>query len=105
MALDLSPAGYASMLDAVAATFERDEATGASVPTGRGYGSFDAFFAAKGGFNALLGCNTWTGAMLRAGGLRTGFWTPLPPTLRWSLALHNDLERDGTSGSYSGPQP
>ena len=44
---------------------------------------------ANGRFNALVGCNTWSAAMLREAGIRTGWWTPLPPFLRWSVALHN----------------
>ncbi len=53
------------------------------------YGDFDAFYEAKGYFNALVGCNTWTAAALRAAGLKTGVWTPLPQLLEISLALHN----------------
>ncbi|MGG2475846.1 DUF2459 domain-containing protein, partial [Rhizobium sp. BR5] len=42
------------------------------------------FFEANGWFNAVAGCNTWSAAMLREAGIRTGWWTPLPPLLRWS---------------------
>ncbi len=52
---------------------------------GAAYGLDDAFFEARGGFNALAGCNTWTAAMLRQGGLTTGWWTPLPQLLDWSV--------------------
>ncbi len=63
---------------------------GTTLPIGdRGYGDYDRFFEAKGYFNALFGCNTWTAATLRAGGLRTGFWNPLPQTLVLSLGLYN----------------
>jgi uncharacterized protein (TIGR02117 family) len=63
---------------------------GAVVPVGdRGYGDYDRFFEAKGYFNALFGCNTWTAAALRTGGLRTGLWNPLPQTLVLSLSLYN----------------
>ena len=55
------------------------------------YDAHDIFFPAVGGFNAFMGCNTWTARMLRRAGLRTGFWTPLPVTLNWSLDLHNNL--------------
>jgi uncharacterized protein (TIGR02117 family) len=58
---------------------------------GKSYGSDDAFFEANGYFNALLGCNTWTAAALRAAGVKTGWWTPLPPLLITSLHLHNDV--------------
>jgi len=58
------------------------------------YGKFDAFYPANGYFTAILGCNTWTAAALRAAGLRTGWWNPLPVSLDWSLALHNHSAAD-----------
>lgn len=54
-----------------------------------GYGPYDRFFEAKGAFNALIGCNTWTAQALRASGVRTGLWNPLPQTLTFSLKLFN----------------
>lgn len=56
---------------------------------GAGYTAHDVFFPAHGSFNAFVGCNTWTARMLRQAGLKTGWWTPLPQTLEWSLELHN----------------
>jgi uncharacterized protein (TIGR02117 family) len=86
--LMLSEAGYQQMLTAVRASFATDEAGRVQPIADAAYGSNDMFFEANGRFNAFLGCNTWTGAMLRAGGLRTGWWTPLPPLLTLSLDLH-----------------
>ncbi|PST62468.1 TIGR02117 family protein [Rhizobium sp. SEMIA4064] len=60
---------------------------------GSNYGPNDAFFEARGYFNALTGCNTWTAAGLRQAGLTSGLWTALPWTLRLSLSLHNDRDR------------
>ena len=102
--LELPPQGYAAMIHAVAASFELKGELGLPVPAGHGYGSYDAFFEARGRFNAFLGCNTWTAAMLRAGGLQTGFWTPLPPLLRWSLRIHNDLEATARQSAGLRPQ-
>jgi uncharacterized protein (TIGR02117 family) len=56
---------------------------------GTGYTPNDTFFDAVGSFNAIVGCNTWTARALRQAGLRTGWWTPLPQTLAWSLALYD----------------
>ncbi len=56
---------------------------------GVAYDAHDIFFPAVGGFNAMMGCNTWTADMLRRAGVKTGMWTPLPLTLDWSLDLHN----------------
>lgn len=63
--------------------------TGPIAIDGFRYGDYDAFYEADGRFSAILGCNTWTAAALRAGGLRTGWWNPLPPMLGLSLALYN----------------
>ncbi|WP_246662676.1 TIGR02117 family protein [Rhizobium sp. P44RR-XXIV] len=60
---------------------------------GSNYGPNDAFFEARGYFNAFMGCNTWTAAALRQAGLTTGLWTALPWMLRQSLDLHNDRDR------------
>lgn len=54
-----------------------------------GYDGNDAFFEAIGRFNALVGCNTWTGAALRQAGLQTGWWTPLPQMLVASMVIYN----------------
>lgn len=89
MALDLSDADYEQLLGFILGSFARPQ--GKPVPLlGQSYGRDDAFFEAVGYFNALLGCNTWTAAALRHAGLRTGWWTPLPPLLTTSLRLHND---------------
>jgi uncharacterized protein (TIGR02117 family) len=89
-ALNISDDGYRSLLGFIEASFSRPQ--GNPVPLlGKSYGSDDAFFEANGYFNALLGCNTWTAAALRAAGIKTGWWTPLPPLLITSLHLHNDV--------------
>ncbi|MBB6484253.1 TIGR02117 family protein [Rhizobium lusitanum] len=64
---------------------------------GSNYGENDAFFEARGYFNAFMGCNTWTAAALRQAGLTSGLWTSLPFLLHWSLELHNEDERFAAS--------
>ena len=54
-----------------------------------GYGPVDRFYEAKGYFNFLIGCNTWTAAILRDAGLRTGMWNPFPKSLLTSLEIYN----------------
>ncbi len=56
---------------------------------GASYGVNDRFFEANGAFNVLFSCNTWAANALRAAGLQTGWWNPLPQSLGLSLALHN----------------
>ncbi len=83
--LDLSGPGRARLESAILASFARQD--GAPIPN-ETYNGRDRFFEATGRFNLLLGCNTWTASVLRAAGLRTGWWTPLPRTLLASLRLH-----------------
>jgi uncharacterized protein (TIGR02117 family) len=82
--LAISKEGRRRMMTAIRASFER-EAGLPVVIDGAAYGLDDMFFEARGRFNALAGCNTWTAAMLREAGLTTGWWTPLPQLLDWSL--------------------
>lgn len=46
-----------------------------------GYGRHDAFYAGTGRYSAYTTCNAWTGAALRAAGVRMGRWTPFPVTV------------------------
>ncbi|WP_037524081.1 TIGR02117 family protein [Sphingomonas sp. Mn802worker] len=51
----------------------------------RGYAGHDAFYPARGRYDALHTCNTWTGRALAAAGVRVGVWTPFPATVGWWL--------------------
>ncbi|WP_298964021.1 TIGR02117 family protein [uncultured Roseibium sp.] len=85
----LSEIEFDRLLDSIRLSFELDK-NGDPIPIpNAAYDAHDIFFSAKSGFNALLGCNTWTARVLRTAGLQTGTWTPLPMTLNWSLDLHN----------------
>ena len=56
------------------------------LPGGRryeGYDASDAFYDARGRYDAIRTCNSWTGDALRAAGVRIGRWTPLPVTVMW----------------------
>ncbi|CDI09365.1 TIGR02117 family protein [Agrobacterium pusense] len=86
--LRISEAGYQRLVAGIRTSFAGNDDGVRPVP-GAGYGLTDAFFEANGQFNALAGCNTWSAAMLRETGVQTGWWTPLPPLLRWSINLHN----------------
>lgn len=87
-AFDLSTVEFRNLSDFIQASFVREQGKVALIPDA-GYGGYDQFFEAHGFFNALVGCNTWTAAALRAAGLRTGFWNPLPQSLGLSLDLFN----------------
>lgn len=50
----------------------------------RGYGPADAFYPARGHYDAIRTCNWWTGRMLAAAGVRVGVWTPFSATvMQW----------------------
>ncbi len=49
-----------------------------------GYGNHDIFYEATGRYTIINTCNTWTGDMLAAIGVRVGAWTPLAGgVMRW----------------------
>jgi uncharacterized protein (TIGR02117 family) len=87
-AFDLKPDDFQHLSDFVLASFTKESGDVRVIPDA-GYGPYDRFFEAEGLFNALIGCNTWTARALRAAGLRTGLWNPLPQTLAISLSLFN----------------
>ncbi|MBP2444417.1 TIGR02117 family protein [Rhizobium leguminosarum] len=87
-AFDIGDDQLTRLRNFISDSFDRD--TGVVVPIpDAGYGEFDRFFEAKGYFNALFGCNTWTAAALRSAGLQTGLWNPFPQSLRLSVAVYN----------------
>lgn len=90
-AVDLDEHRFAELIEATMSAFARSEGGEPILVAGRSYGDYDRFYEAEGRFNALLGCNTWTSAVLRRAGLRTGWWNPLPQSLVWSLRAFNDL--------------
>ncbi|MEX0344634.1 MAG: TIGR02117 family protein [Rhizobiaceae bacterium] len=93
--LQVSERNYDRMLDFALASFVLDPAGVPQSIDGAGYGDFDRFFEAHGWFNAVAGCNTWTASALRAAGVRTGLWNPLPVSLRWSLRLFSTCPPNG----------
>jgi len=86
--LAITEEGRRRMITEIRGSFLREDGMPVAVP-GAAYGLDDAFFEARGAFNALVGCNTWTAAMLRSAGIRTGWWTPMPQLLDFSLDLHH----------------
>lgn len=89
--LSVSDEAFDAMLQNVVTSFQTDDTGNALMIAGAQYGLNDRFFEANGRFSAIVGCNTWTSAILRSGGLRTGFWNPMPQSLVWSLKRYNRL--------------
>jgi uncharacterized protein (TIGR02117 family) len=69
-------------------SFRRDEDGRFQLIDGAAYGSNDAFYEAHGAYHAFNTCNCWVGRGLKAAGVRTGWFTPLPKTV--SLYLPTD---------------
>ena len=83
--LRVTGAQYARLVRFIVASFKRD-ASGRPIPLlGRGYGYSDTFYEANGSYDAFHTCNEWTGAALRAAGVRTGVWTPTAQSIMWRL--------------------
>lgn len=104
--LTVSPQAFDAMLADMLGRFQLNSEGKAMMIDGAGYGLNDRFFEANGYFTALAGCNTWTSAILRRGGLRTGFWNPLPQSLVWSLKRYNNADGDQISPlAFSASKP
>lgn len=75
----LSPDQYARLSASI-----RDSFDPAGPQPIRGYDVADAFYAARGHYDAIRTCNWWTGQMLAAAGVRVGAWTPFSATvMQW----------------------
>jgi uncharacterized protein (TIGR02117 family) len=82
----VSEAEFSNLFQAILDSFDPQEP---GAIEGVGYGPNDRFFEADGSFNVLFSCNTWAAKVLRAGGVQTGWWNPLPQSLGLSIKLHN----------------
>lgn len=76
----ISRADYERMAHSILASFRTDSQNLPIPIADAHYTHTDAFFEARGRYHLLNTCNCWTGRMLRAGGLRVGWFTPLPGT-------------------------
>ena len=83
--LVLRPDEYRRLATAISASFRLGRDGRPILVPGRGYDSSDAFYEAIGPYDLFHTCNAWTGARLRAAGVRTGVWTPLPQSIMWRL--------------------
>jgi uncharacterized protein (TIGR02117 family) len=73
----LTPAQYSALTQMI----DGDFADGSTIT---GYGPGDVFYPAHGVYSAIWTCNEWTGAKLRAIGVRVGVWTPASwSVMRW----------------------
>ena len=83
--LVLTRTEYRRLASHIVRSFARDRQGKTQPLLGRGYGPADVFYEAAGPYNAFFTCNEWTGAALRAAGVRTGIWTPLSQSIMLRL--------------------
>ena len=82
--LRLTSDQYRRLAAYVRASFRLDE-DGAPIHVPAGYGAADTFYEGHGSFSMFFNCNAWTGAALRAAGVRMGLWTPFEQSVMWRL--------------------
>jgi len=82
--LRLTAEQYRRLAAYVRSSFRLDE-DGAPIHVPGGYGDADTFYEGGGSFSMFFNCNAWTGAALRAGGVRMGLWTPFEQSVMWRL--------------------
>jgi len=75
---------YRRLAAYVRSSFKLDE-DGAPIHVPGGYTPADTFYEGDGHFSMFFNCNAWTGAALRAGGVRMGLWTPFEQSVMWRL--------------------
>ena len=85
-AIHVSEEEFSKLLQSILDSFDPQEPAAIE---GAFYGPNDRFYEANGYFNVLLSCNIWAAKVLRAGGIQTGWWNPLPQSLGLSIDLHN----------------
>ncbi len=77
----LRPDEYRRLAAFIRATFATEPDAPAPI---HGYFANDAFYSGRGTYSAINTCNAWTGAALRAAGVKIGLWTPFPVTvMQW----------------------
>lgn len=77
--ISISAEQYANLVRDIQDQFVYDQQS-QLISAAVGYGSNDAFFAAKGGYHALNTCNNWAGRRLQRAGVRMPRFSPLPHT-------------------------
>ncbi len=72
---------YEQLVEYVNSGFQSDADGGKMQLENVSYAWNDAFFEAHGTYHCLKTCNSWVGGAMKAGGIKTGWLTPLPKTV------------------------
>lgn len=76
----ISEEQYRLLVDFIKQTIKRDESGNLIQIEGYSYGSTDAFFEANGTYHIFNTCNSWVGRGLKAAGVKTPWFSPMPKT-------------------------
>ena len=82
--LRLTSEQYRRLAAYIRSSFQLD-GDGAPIHVTGGYTDADTFYEGNGSFSMFYNCNAWTGAALRAAGVRMGLWTPFEQSVMWRL--------------------
>ncbi len=77
----ISQEQYDTLVVFVSESFDRDPQNNVQQIEDARYGSYDAFYEARGTYHAFRTCNCWAGEAMKAGGIRVGRFTPLPKSV------------------------
>ncbi|MEM9771381.1 MAG: TIGR02117 family protein [Cyanobacteria bacterium P01_D01_bin.73] len=82
----LTPAQYHQIVRHIQHSLRRQNDGSVQLIPGANRGKHDIFLEANGLYSALNTCNNWIGRIMQTGGIRTGWFTPLPKTAFLYLA-------------------
>lgn len=72
---------YQSMVSFISSSFAKDTAGKIQRIANESYGNYDAFYEGAGSYHAFRTCNCWAGEAMKVGGIRVGWFTPLPKSV------------------------
>lgn len=81
--LRVDPVAYRRLVASIEPYFVYDQSDRTIPLLGRGYGSNDIFYEARGRYSALKTSNQWTSDRLADAGVEIGAWTPFAQGIMW----------------------
>ena len=72
---------YLRMVEAIQKSFALDSDGKIQRIQGYAYSNNDAFYDGAGSYHMFRTCNCWAGEVMQAGGIKVGWFTPLPKTV------------------------
>ena len=76
--LRISEEQYKALVEHIRNTFQQNQNGSFLLIKGKGYTATDNFYEAHGRFSIFKTCNSWTNGTLKAAGIETVFWAPVP---------------------------